>query len=156
MANTKKMNININVTGATETEINVLKAMFGDRITISLMEKPKPENKKNAPKPEETEVVDDKDKENSGDKVKKTYKEAIDEWLEKQYGDLDTAKKVQEMTKTVAADWKKQWIETGKPVVSKKNYKTKLYAESYLRVLVANKTEKNIIDAQRKVVEGLK
>lgn len=175
----KKMNINATINNVTENDIAALKALFGDRIVIQIIES---DSKKGAPKrggkttggktkttkttTAKVEVAEEvitndenivtNDEEVGGNDRRKTYAEAIDDWKIAKYGDLDTAAAVQDMTKVVAADWKKQWKETGKPVVSKKNYKEKLYAEAYLRVLIANKAKKVIVNQQRAVVEGLK
>lgn len=74
-------------------------------------------------------------KQKTAEAPKKTYADAIKDWKIQKYGNLDTANKVQEMANVVAAEWRQQWIDTGKKVCAKNEYKTKLYEEAYKRVL---------------------
>jgi len=93
---------------------------------------------------------------NTTEKKPTTYKDAINDYKIQKYGNLDTANAVKAMTNVVAKEWAETARKTGKYVVSRKNYKDKLYAEAYLRILIKNKADKKMIEAQRKVVDGLK
>jgi len=159
-----KINITAAINNITENELSIIKMMFGDRIQITEVPKQRKSAKKEAPKKVETKpsnnqkVVEQQIAKESikKEEEKSTRKDAINDWKIKKYGSLEIANAVQKMTAEVSKEWAEEARKTGKYVVSRKNYKEKLYAEAYLRVMIANKAPKNKIAEQKKIVEGLK
>ena len=148
----KTMNINAVINNVTENEIAILKAIFGNRITIEI-----PEVKKEAPKavatkatarPKKTVNTTAKATQNKAEKpVKaeekpikteekqpKTRKEAIADWKVSKYGSTEIADAVKKMTAVVAKEWSDQYRATGKLVCPRNEYKTRLWAEAERRV----------------------
>lgn len=129
---TNKAMINATINNATENDINVLKAIFGNRIKIAIAEVPA-ETKKSAPKASTTKKGE---REESEDMNKPTTRqEGIDAYKIQKYGSLERAAKVAEMTKVIAEEWREEAKKTGKLVVARNEYKTKLFETAYERVL---------------------
>ena len=139
-----------------EALMNALKAVGNTANAADKIDKNVDDIKLNAPTPD----VDDTDNTDVDDAddtdIKRTRQDGINDWLIKKYGSLDNANAVKAMTSVVAKEWSDKARATGKRIVSRHNYKAKLYAESYLRILVKNKADKKLIAAQKKIVDGLK
>ena len=128
----KKNIVNITITNPTENELQVVKLMFGDRITISTATV---DTKKSAPAKPQVVSVD------NGVAVAKnivakptTRKEAIAQWKIDKYGSEERADAVQKMANVVAEEWADTARKTGKYVVKPTQYKKKLYDEALRRV----------------------
>lgn len=128
----KKNIVNITITNPTENELNVIKLMFGDRITIPTATV---DTKKYAPAKPQVVTVE------NGMAVAKdvvakptTRKDAISQWKIEKYGSAEKADAVQKMAKVIADEWADIARKTGKFVVKRSQYKDKLYEEALKRV----------------------
>ena len=159
-----KKNIIATINNINDNELNVLKIMFGDRISINIatINTAKAADTAKAAPTRKTEAEKmaamkqraiEKDAEVQKDEVKKTRQDGINEWLIKKYGDLETAAEVQAMTKVIADEWREEARRTGKFVVKKSEYKTKLYETAYERVLAEREAAKA---ATKKTTRGRK
>ena len=134
------MNINAAISAISSNEIAILKVMFGDRITIAEVPVVKipAETKKSAPKKPATTQKKAEEKESKPT----TRQEGINAYKIQKYGSLEMAAKVQEMTAVIAEEWREEAKKTGKFVVAKSEYKTKLYETAYERVLEVEAAKK--------------
>ena len=93
---------------------------------------------------------DMKDDMKPDNKAGKTYKEGLDEYKIKKYGSIEVADRVQAMTKVIAKEWREEARKTGKFVVARSEYKTKLYETAFDRVKEEMKKEEEVKKATSK------
>jgi len=138
----KKYTVIVTIDGANNNDVSVIKSIkFNGKVTIDIKEIDEP--KLNAPRNTVTSEAEITEGETS------VYDHRyVPAWRIKKYGSIEMVDKVDAMAKVVAEEWAEEARKTGKFVVKKSEYKTKLYEEAEERV---SKAEKKASEKAKKV-----